>query len=315
MSDLGDKENAGAAFGLVMGAAAATAIGASAVFFPRLAVLANHRVLAASLGFAAGVMTYVSLVDIYGKAIEGFEDAGHAGNKAFSYATFCFFAGSLTMMMVKFLVEKFLGHYDPMSDYLNATKPSETATRDREEATDSTLKQSDSDVEATDDSADLDILRENSKPLFQMGVATALAVGIHNFPDGLVTFIAYMDEPSVGIALAIGIAVHNIPEGLCVSMPIYYATGHRWKAFLWGILSGMSEPIGALIGWLVLKQAVSGNTFGILFGLVSGMMTFIAIDELLPMAHKYDPDNKVVTYSFLVGMMSIAGSIMLFKLN
>lgn len=78
-----------------------------------------------------------------------------------------------------------------------------------------------------------------------MGAATALAVAIHDFPEGLITFVAYTDEPAVGIVLAIGIGIgiHNVPEGLCVTMPIYHATDSRWGAFMWGILSGVSEPI------------------------------------------------------------------------
>lgn len=136
-----------------------------------------------------------------------------------------------------------------------------------------------------------DPLKEEARQLMHMGAATALAIAIHNFPEGLVTFVAYTHDPAVGVVLAIGIGIHNIPEGLCVAMPIYYATGNRWKAFMWGILSGVSEPIGALIGYLVLKGNMSGNTHGVMFGLVAGIMTLIAADELLPTAHRYDPKN------------------------
>ena len=108
------------------------------------------------------------------------------------------------------------------------------------------------------------------------------AIAIHNFPEGMVTYLAYTQDNAVGIALAIGIAIHNIPEGLCVAMPLYYATGRRAYSFMWGTFSGLTEPLGALIVWGVLKNGMSGNTNGILFGLVSGMMTVISIDELLP---------------------------------
>lgn len=129
--------------------------------------------------------------------------------------------------------------------------------------------------------------------------------------EGLVAFISYMDDPAVGVVLAIGIAIHNIPEGLCVALPIYYATGNRWKAFLWGILSGVSEPLGALMGYFVVGDSFSGNTYGLLFGVVAGIMTMLAVDELLPNALRYDRD--VVTGSVLIGMAVMAVSLMLFS--
>lgn len=97
-------------------------------------------------------------------------------------------------------------------------------------------------------------------------------------------------------------------------MPLYYATGNRWSSFLWGMLSGMSEPIGALIGWLILKRSFSSVTYGIMFGLVAGIMTFITLDELLPTAHRYDPKNTVVTKVLFLGMFAIALSLVLFSL-
>ena len=137
---------------------------------------------------------------------------------------------------------------------------------------------------------------------------------IHNFPEGLATFVAALDDPSVGAVLAIAIGIHNIPEGLCVALPIYYATGNRWKAFMWGCLSGLSEPVAALLGWAVLAKAVTQDVYAILFGLVSGMMVIISLKELIPTAHRYDPEDTVVTYSLIGGMVIIALSLVLFKL-
>jgi ZIP family zinc transporter len=162
--------------------------------------------------------------------------------------------------------------------------------------------------------ADTTILSEEGKQLTHMGWAMAASIAIHNFPEGMVTYLAYTTEPSVGIALAVGIAVHNIPEGLCVAMPLYYATGRRFYSFMWGTLSGLTEPFGALIVWLILSDGISGTANGILFGLVSGMMTVISVDELLPTAHKYASNPKHVTYSFLFGMLFIAASLMLFSI-
>lgn len=153
-----------------------------------------------------------------------------------------------------------------------------------------------------------------NKKLRLMGLKTALAIGLHNFPEGLATFVAALADPKVGAVLAVAIAMHNIPEGLCVALPIYYATGNRMKGFLWALLSGASEFVAALLGWAVLANSFSDDLYAILFGLVSGMMVTISVRELLPTAHFYDPNDSVVTYSFIAGMMLMAISLVLFVL-
>ena len=151
------------------------------------------------------------------------------------------------------------------------------------------------------------------KKLVNMGLSTALAIAIHNFPEGLATFVAALSDPSVGVVLAVAIGIHNIPEGLCVALPIYYATGNRWKGFMWGCLFGVSEPVAALLGWAVLANAISQTVYATLFGLVAGMMVMISFKELLPTAHIYDPEDTVVTYSVVAGMAIIAISLVLFN--
>lgn len=160
----------------------------------------------------------------------------------------------------------------------------------------------------------VDMAHRESKKLVRMGINTAVAIGIHNFPEGLATFVAALDDPGVGAVLAIAIGIHNIPEGLCVALPIYYATGNRWKAFLWACMSGLSEPVGALLGWAVLANSMSDNLYAILFGLVGGMMVIISTKELLPTAHRYDPEDTVVTYSMIAGMIIMALSLVLFMI-
>merc|ERR1712032_30899 len=154
---------------------------------------------------------------------------------------------------------------------------------------------------------------KDHEQLTHMGWAMAAAIAIHNFPEGMVTYLAYMQESSVGVALAIGIAIHNIPEGLCVAMPLYYDTGRRRYAFMWGTVSGLTEPVGALLVYLVLSSGLSGNVDGILFGIVAGMMSVISVDELIPTAHRYTDRPKSVTYSLIFGMFFIAASLMLFE--
>merc|ERR1711988_46497 len=148
--------------------------------------------------------------------------------------------------------------------------------------------------------------------LQQMGLTTALAIGLHNFPEGLATFVATLDSPVVGISLAIAIAIHNIPEGLCVAMPIYFATGDNHKAFLWATISGLSEVVAAALAWAVLANIMSEYVYAVLFGLVAGMMVNISIYQLIPTAHKYDKEDKIVSHSTLLGMAIMATSLIAF---
>ena len=151
------------------------------------------------------------------------------------------------------------------------------------------------------------------KALHKMGLLTAAAIFLHNFPEGLATFVGTLSDAKVGIGIAIAIAVHNVPEGICVALPIYYATGSRWRAFFWAFLSGMSEPAGALVGWLALY---GDNSLGyaIVFALVGGMMVYISIKELIPMALRYDPKDKVASTCVVLGMIVMALSLVLFTL-
>ena len=144
-----------------------------------------------------------------------------------------------------------------------------------------------------------------------MGKFTALAIAIHNFPEGLATFTAALDNPGLGVAIAVAIAIHNIPEGIAVSVPIYYATGDRRKAFTHSFLSGLAEPLGALIGYLILMPFLSPLMFGILFAAVAGIMVFISLDELLPAAREYG-EHHLSIYGLIAGMALMAASLLLF---
>ena len=145
----------------------------------------------------------------------------------------------------------------------------------------------------------------------RMGLFTALAIAIHNFPEGLATFTAALTEPKLGIAIAVAIAIHNIPEGIAVSVPIYFATGDKKKAFWLSFLSGLAEPVGALIGYLILLPFMNELVFGILFAGVAGIMVFISLDELLPAAQKYG-EHHLSIYGLIAGMIVMAVSLVLF---
>jgi ZIP family zinc transporter len=147
--------------------------------------------------------------------------------------------------------------------------------------------------------------------LMRMGLFTALAIAIHNFPEGLATFSAALSDPAVGVSIAVAIAIHNIPEGIAVAVPIHSATGSRKKAFWYSLLSGLSEPLGALIGYTILKPFFSETTFGILFASVAGIMVFVSLDELLPTAREYDTGHFAI-YGLIAGMGVMALSLLLF---
>ena len=131
-----------------------------------------------------------------------------------------------------------------------------------------------------------DVTPQKDAKLMRMGLFTALAIAIHNFPEGLATFTAALTDPGLGVAIAVAIAIHNIPEGIAVSIPVYYATGSRKKAFWLSFLSGLAEPVGAIIGFLILMPFLSPVVFGVLFAGVAGIMVFISLDELLPAAEE-----------------------------
>ncbi|KXZ51243.1 hypothetical protein GPECTOR_13g730 [Gonium pectorale] len=151
---------------------------------------------------------------------------------------------------------------------------------------------------------------ERCKRLVHMGLLTALALGLHNMPEGLVTFVGYMDSVKSGVTTAIAIAIHNIPEGLVVASAVYFGTGNRRKALLWTSASAFAEPLGALIGLAVVCGGSLTNTvFGIMFGLVAGIMVYISIKELLPGSRSFDPRDRVSTLSVVAGMAVMAGSL------
>ena len=144
---------------------------------------------------------------------------------------------------------------------------------------------------------------------------TRLSLTMFTFVQGLATFVAALDDPKVGVVLAVAIAIHNIPEGLCVALPVYYVKKSKLQAVGWALLSGISEPIAALLGWAILANNFSDNIYGALFGIVTGMMVLIAARELLPTAHRYDQKDKVTTYCFCGGMVVMALSLVLFMLS
>jgi zinc transporter, ZIP family len=157
---------------------------------------------------------------------------------------------------------------------------------------------------------DIDEEVKKSK-LMRMGVFTAIAIAIHNFPEGLATFYSGIVDPSIAIPIAVAIAIHNIPEGIAVSVPIYHATGKKRKAFFLSFASGLAEPVGAIIGYTILSSFFDETIFGIIFASVAGIMVFISLDELLPTAEEYG-EHHLSIYGLIAGMAVMAVSLLLF---
>ena len=152
--------------------------------------------------------------------------------------------------------------------------------------------------------------QKNNK-LMRMGLFMALAIAMHNFPEGLATFAAGMTDPTIAIPIAVAIAIHNIPEGIAVSVPIYYATGKKRKAFFLSFASGLAEPVGGLVGYFFLSTVFNESILGVLFGGVAGIMVFISVDELLPMAREYGHHHHSI-WGLIAGMAVMAISLLLF---
>jgi len=149
----------------------------------------------------------------------------------------------------------------------------------------------------------------DTKNLTHVGIKTALAIGVHNFPEGLATFVAALGNPEIGLILAIAIALHNIPLGVSVALPMYYATGSRSRAFLWGVIPAVAQPFAALMGYLFLAHYMNDIAYAIMFGVVAGMMVIVSVKELLPAARRYDPHDVVATLSLFTGMFVVAISL------
>lgn len=146
--------------------------------------------------------------------------------------------------------------------------------------------------------------------LLRLGVFVALGIGIHNFPEGMATFVSALADPSLGAAIAVAIALHNIPEGLAVAAPVFAATGSKQRAFLWSFLSGVSEPVGAAVGALILLPFLTDSVLAAVLAGVAGLMVFISLDELLPAAKEHDEAHFAILGT-IAGMSIMALSLWL----
>lgn len=269
------------AFLLTLLAGLSTGFGALIAFFSKNK---SHTFLSIGLGFSAGVMVYVSFVEILNKSKLSFVTLLHSDVKGEAIALVCFFAGiALSALIDKIIPEDVNPHELKSTQELSVLHETNAQTP------------------------------INHSALHRTGIFTALAITIHNFPEGFATFIAAVENVTIGLTIALAIAIHNIPEGMAVSLPIYHATGNRKKAFWYAFLSGLAEPIGAIVGFFLLLPIMGELTLGITFGVVAGIMVYISFDELLPSARVYGNAHTTI-FGIVLGMFVMAVSLVAFKL-
>ena len=256
------------AFFVTLLAGLSTGIGSCIAFLTKHT---NKRFLSISLGFSAGVMIYVSMIEIFVKSKDLL--TLQLGQKMGSFITvFSFFGGMLFIAIIDKIIPE---------------------------------EENPHEVKSVED------IDKKSKKLMRMGIVSAIAIGIHNFPEGLATFVSALQDASIAIPIVIAIALHNIPEGIAVSVPIYHATGSKSKAFRYSFLSGLAEPLGAFIGYMLLMPIMNDTVSGILFGFVAGIMVFLSFYDLLPAAKEYG-NHHLSLYGLISGRIVMAVSLLLF---
>lgn len=256
------------AFSLTLIAGLSTGIGSLISFFAKKT---NTKMLSFSLGLSAGVMIYVSFVEMLPNAFELLEN--EYAKTGTWYSVLAFFVGiAISLIIDKLVPEKENPHEVRFVESMNK--------------------------------------EVDKSKLHRLGVITAIAITVHNFPEGIATFMAAYSNIETGIPVALAIAIHNIPEGIAVAVPIYYATGSKSKAMRLSFLSGLAEPLGAIIAYLIIMPFINDVVLGISFAITSGIMVFISFDELLPGAQKYG-NHHIPTYGVVIGMAIMAFSLLI----
>ena len=259
-------------------AGAATGIGGALVLFKKKV---SSDFLAAALGLSAGVMIFISLAELFPEAqAEMIASGSLKYGKA--YVLIAFFIGMGLITLIDFLIPEYENPHEASGLSLEA----HTAAVDRLEQTGS------------------------EKAMHKLGVLSAIAIAIHNFPEGIATFIGALNDPQMGLGITFAISIHNIPEGIAVAIPIYYATKSKGKALLHATLSGMSEVLGALLCLAVsaifgIDLTSNGHIFPLIMAAVAGIMIYISLDELLPTAEKYGKHH--IAIAGVVSGMAIMG--------
>lgn len=252
----------GFAFLLSFLAGAATALGGALAFVIKKE---NLAALAVGLGFSAGVMLYVSFMEILPHAQTALTSL--YGTQTGAWLAIGVFFGGIGLA---WLIDRYLPSHHVQARTL-----------------------------------------DESDKLKKVGLFMALALSVHNFPEGLATFLAAMDNTTLGVSIAVAVAIHNIPEGIAVALPVFHATGNRKQAFFFSAVAGLAEPVGAVFGFLLFSFLLHGAALGVMFALIAGIMVYISLDELLPTAHDYGNGHQVIG-GIIAGMAVMALSLLIF---
>ncbi|ETP02171.1 hypothetical protein F441_20728, partial [Phytophthora nicotianae CJ01A1] len=311
------------AFALNIAAGAATILGGMVIFSKRLVYLANPLSLAVALSVSSGVMMFISLVEIFSESVnllkEGLytEDMTEetATGHGWLAATACFAVGIALIYIIDVVVHKLSPEHE-ITEIENLGDVRESM--DQFESEKKSAKTSTPCLEAQVQTPEptgyyIKMDEQAKKALQRMGVLSALAIGIHNLPEGIATYVGAIQNSSVGFSLAVGIGLHNIPEGIAVAAPIYFATGSRWRGIMWCAISAVAEPIGGLIAWLAIGDGMDPVSEGVLFGIVCGIMVCICVKELIPTSYKFAKDKThIVAVGTFAGMFIMVASLTLF---
>lgn len=264
------EENIVIAFLLTLFAGLATGIGGLIVFFAKQP---NKKFLSFALGLSAGVMILVSFGEFLVESRRVLtEEMGD--NDGLMMMWGCFFLGILLIGVIDRLIPSFENPHE-VANLDNINQPIKKGTK-----------------------------------LMRVGLMTACAIALHNFPEGIATLIVAADNPALGIAIAFAVAIHNIPEGIAVAIPIYQVTRNRKKAFLLSLYSGLAEPVGAIVAYFILMPYITPILMGQIFAVIAGIMVFISLDELLPTTHAYG-EHHISIYGLIVGMAIMAMSLII----
>lgn len=256
------------ALGLTFIAGLSTGIGSLMAFFTKKT---NTRLLAGALGLSAGVMVYVSFMELMPEALQSLM-ADYSEREARVVALLAFFGGIGLIALIDFLIPE----DENPHELHNKMSSADIGTPGR---------------------------------LQRTGFMLAMAIGIHNFPEGMATFVSALEGLDVALPIVVAIAIHNIPEGIAVSVPIYHATGNRRKAFAYSMISGLAEPVGALFGLVFLLPFWTPLVSAIMLAVVAGIMVYISFDELLPSAEEYGHHHFAIG-GVIVGMAIMGGSLL-----